>query len=442
MSKFHPRQPGDVRQVMQLGWPLVMSMLSFTAMDVADTLFVGWLGTTELAAVGLATTVLFLINAFFMGALRGVSILSSQATGAGAPTRAIEIGVAGAILAIPFGISVIGISMFDGLIFSLMGGSEHVVAVARDYFGIRALGASFWFVTLALNGYFQGTGDTRTPMYINLIANGLNIVLDPILIFGFGPVPAMGVKGAALVTIIVQVTGMLIAIPIFISRCGLHHRIHSKTFLNILRVGIPVGIRLAVTISAFVVFTSFLARLGEEQLAAHMIALRIVSLSFLPGHGISEAVCILVAQYIGANDIASARRAFRSGLRIALSIMGTCAMIFWLIPGPLVRAFNTDPFTISIATRLLLVAGFFQMMDAVALISSNALNGAGDTRFTMWVSILCGWAVLIPTAYYFAFIQGWGAIGAWLALTAEMSFAAVLTTIRFQSKRWYPAHLQ
>lgn len=442
MLNTNNRQPGDVRQVVQLAWPLVLSMLSFTAMDVADTLFVGWIGKTELAAVGLATVALFLLNAFFMGAMRGVNILSAQATGAGEHSRAIEVGVVGALLAVPFGLMVVGVSLFDEQIFSMMGGTEQIVEIARQYFGLRALGATFWFVTLALSGYFQGTGDTRTPMYINLLVNILNVILDPIFIFGLGPIAAMGVDGAAYATIIAQAIGMLAILPIFIRRCGLRQKIRLQTFLNMLRVGLPVGVNYAVNISAFVVFTSLLARLGEDELAAHMIALKIVSISFLPGRGISEAVCLLVGQYVGASDISSARRAFRSGLRLTLGLMSTCAAVFWLIPEPLVRAFNSDPTTVSIAVNLLLVAAVFQIMDATTLISSGALNGAGDTQFTMWASIVCGWIILIPTAYWLAFGLQLGAVGAWLALAIEMSFVASITTYRFRGKRWYPAHLR
>ncbi len=425
-----------------MAWPLVLSMLSFTAMDVADTLFVGWIGKTELAAVGLATVALFLLNAFFMGTMRGVNILSAQATGSGEHSRAIEVAVVGAILAIPFGLMVIGVSLFDETIFSWMGGTEEIVAIARQYFSLRALGAMFWFVTLALSGYFQGTGDTRTPMYINLVVNILNVIMDPIFIFGLGPIAAMGVDGAAYATIIAQAIGMIAIIPTFIRRCGLRHNVRLQTFISMLRVGLPVGVNYAVNISAFVVFTSLLARLGEDELAAHMIALKIVSISFLPGRGISEAVCLLVGQYVGASDIPSARRAFRSGLKLTLGLMGTCALVFWLVPEPLVRAFNSDPTTVSIAVNLLLVAAIFQIMDATTLISSGALNGAGDTQFTMWASIVCGWVILIPTAYWLAFGLEWGAVGAWIALAIEMSFVALLTTSRFRGQRWYPPHLK
>ncbi|MBA2663058.1 MAG: MATE family efflux transporter [Bradymonadaceae bacterium] len=427
---------GNVSQVVHVAWPIVISMLSFTAMDVCDTLFVGWIGKTELAAVGLATVALFLLNSFFLGTMRGVNILGAQATGAGRPARAIQIGFMGALLAVPFGLVVVGASLFDEQIFALLGGSPQVQSIARDYFGVRALGTAFWYVTLALAGYFQSTGDTRTPMYVNLLANGLNIALDPLLIFGLGPIPALGVEGAAIATIIAQAAGMLAILPIFIVRTGIHHRVDLEAARSILRVGVPVGVHFATGVGAFVVFTSFLARMGEDELAAHMIALKIISVSFLPGRGVSDAACILVGQFVGANDLASARRAFRSALKLTLVVMGSCALVFWLFPEPLVLAFNRDPNTVAIACKLLVIAAIFQIFDATAMVSSGALNGTGDTQFTMWTSIVCGWFILVPLAYAFAFVLGWGATGAWLALVVEMAVVALITTARFVGNGW------
>jgi len=160
-----------------LAWPIVISMLSDTAMSVSDTLFVGWMGKTEVAAVGLATTAYFLVNGFFLGTLTGVKVVSAQAVGAGDPRKADAAAWAGVLLALPFGLFVIGLGHFRGFLFECMGGTEAVRSLAAEYFGIRVFSGLAWYVTWALCNAMQGAGDTRTPMWISIAANLLNVAL-------------------------------------------------------------------------------------------------------------------------------------------------------------------------------------------------------------------------------------------------------------------------
>jgi multidrug resistance protein, MATE family len=433
-SKHAPA--GGVGEVVRVAWPIVIAMLSYTAMDVADTLFVGWVGKTELAAVGLATMAIFLLNSLFMGTLHGTKVVSSQATGADKPHEAIMSGWTGAALAVPFGLLVAALSLLGGAIFAVMGGPAPVQALAGDYFGIRALGAVFLYVMVAFCDYFQGTGDTRTPMKINLVANAANIALDPLLIFGLGPIPAMGVSGAALATIIAQSLGMLLAAIWFVSRVGPPRKPALKLVKKVMSLGFPMGVRAMVGIGAFTVFTAFLARMGEDQLAAHQIVIKIMSISFLPGWGLSETATILTGQYVGARRFEAAQRAFRSSLIVAMALMGTCALAFFLLGEHLVGLFNSDPAVIELGTTLLLVAAGLQLFDAVAMVATGALNGVGDTKFTMWTGVVCSWLVLVPAAYLFGVVLEGGAVGAWLGLTLEIVVVAAITLWRFVRNGW------
>lgn len=144
----------NIREVTLLAWPIVIAMLSYTAMDLADTIFVGWLGTAELAAVGLSTTVVFVLNGFFLGTLQGITVVSSQSDGAGDRTRATNSAIAGFWLALPFGLFIIALSFFHPFIFALMGGEATVQEMAGDYFVIRALGAGFWFATMVVCNHY------------------------------------------------------------------------------------------------------------------------------------------------------------------------------------------------------------------------------------------------------------------------------------------------
>jgi MATE family multidrug resistance protein len=433
---------GSIREVAKISWPIVVGMLSYTAMGVADTLFVGWVGKTELAAVGLATTAIFLLNSLFMGTLHGTKVLSSQATGKDRPEEAKMAGWLGSLLAIPFGLIVAVLALFGGPIFAVLGGPPEVQALAQEYFGVRALGAVFWYVTIAYCDYFQGTGNTRTPMKINLVANAVNIALDPLLIFGLGPIPAMGVSGAALATIIAQATGMLIATVLFVGRAGLVRKPDWKVANKLMRLGFPMGVRATLGVGAFTAFTALLARMGEDQLAAHQIALKIISISFLPGYGLSETATILTGQYVGARRFEAARRAFRSVLFVAVGVMGTCGVAFFALGEHLVAVFNTDPTVVRLGTRLLYVATLFQVFDAIAMVATGALNGIGDTKFTMWTGIACSWFVMVPASYFFGVALEGGAVGAWLGLTVEIVVVAAITLVRFNRTSWHEVALE
>lgn len=438
-SKLNPRAPrtaGSVGEVASVGWPIVIAMLSYTAMDVADTLFVGWMGKTELAAVGVATIVVFLFNSFFVGVLHGTKVVCAQFHGARRRADADAAGWAGGMVALPLGLMVALTVFAADPIFRLMGGSDQVQALAKEYFSARVLGAAAIYILIALSDYFQGTGDTRTPMKVNLIANAANIVLDPILIFGWWVFPAMGVQGAAVATVSSQVLGMLMVGWLFVRRAGWLRTIPWQHAGEMLRLGLPIGVRAVLGVAAFAGFTAFLARMGEGELAAHQIALKIVSISFLPGFGLSETATILTGQYLGAGRFAEIRKSYQSTLILALGIMGACGILFFGFGPHLVRLFNSDPYVVELGSKLLMVAALFQIFDALAMVSVGALNGVGDTRFTMFGGIACSWLVLLPSSYLFGVVLDGGAVGAWFGMTAEIAAMSALMTWRFVNNGW------
>ncbi len=421
-------------EVVRLAWPIVVSMLSYTAMGVTDTMFVGWVGKTELAAVGLATIAIFLVNSFFLGVLNGVKVVSAQATGASDPATARSAAWQGALLAIPFGVFVIFLGELHEPIFRLMGGTPEVRSLASDYFRMRVYASPFWYIFMAICNALQGTGDTRTPMFVNLVANGLNIALDPLLIFGIGPFPEMGVTGAALATVLACAGGMIAVIPLFIRKNGFEPRPDRRVMKPVLGLGLPIGVRFLLEVAGWSFFTALLARIGEDDLAANQIAINIIKLSFLPGYAISEAACILTGKHTGARNPEGIRDAFHASLKVAVAVMAFFGVLFWLVPDLFLTCFQDDPAVLAIGRDLLLVAALFQIFDAVAMVGVGALNGVGDTRFTMVATVLATWLVLVPLTYLLGMVSGLGAFGAWLALTAEITVLAAVLLVRFYGR--------
>ena len=403
-----------VGAVFGLAWPIMVSMLSRTAMTTADTLYVGRLGTAHLAAIGLAGVAAWAGIAFGMGLLGGVNVTVAHRTGAGEHDRATRVWWQGLYWAA--GISVVVASLFwvGPWLFPLMGGSAEATELGSTWFRIRVLGSPLTFATFALTAWFQGRGDTRTPMVATLVANLLNIAIDPVLIFGFGPVPALGIAGAAYATNIALAVGL--AFLLWRSRrvVGGFSAPRSDDLHEIFRLGSPLAVWYTLDVLAFGLFVALLARVGE-------------------------AGGVLVGQSLGARRSGGAREAWVSATKLGVAIMAVFALVFLLLPDALLWPFALDEEVQGVARSLLIVAAVFQVFDAVAMTSLNALKGAGDTRFTMLVGVFSSWLVKLPLGIWLALPMGLGAVGAWLGLTADIIFLAVVASWRILSGRWLRA---
>ncbi|MFT5684480.1 MAG: MATE family multidrug resistance protein [Myxococcota bacterium] len=417
--------------VLGLAWPIMVSMLSHTAMNVVDTIFVGRLGTAQLAALGLAMTLCWLLHSFVNGILSGLKIAISQRVGAQDEAAAGRLawqglwiaGIAGALIAAT---GPLGEPLFD-----LMGGSQAVRDYATAFFSIRMLGAPMLFAIFSMNAWFHGHGETRLPMVAALVGNAVNIALDPILI------EIYGVQGAAAATVIGLTTSALwLAWRLWPQLIGVAHHIERRWLSEVWRLGSPIGTRYLLEVGSFAIFAAMLAQAGDAELAAHVLVIRIVSVSFLPGYAIGEAASVLVGQAVGARKPRLARQATRRSLELAVGIMAACGLAFWLLPGPLMAPFSVTEEVASVAAGLLLVAALFQIFDAVAMICLSALNGAGDVRFTMLLSVGAAWLVKLPIGWLLALPLSMGAVGAWLGLLVEIIVVAGIALWRTRGEAW------
>jgi MATE family multidrug resistance protein len=203
-----------------------------------------------------------------------------------------------------------------------------------------------------------------------------------------------------------------------------------------------MGFRNLLEIGSWSVFTGIVARTGEAHLAAHVIAIRIISVSFLPGHGISEAACVLTGQAVGAGNGEAARRVAKTATNVCLVAMGACAVVFLFFGSELVGLFRNDPRVLETGARLLLIAAGFQLFDAVAMVKIGALNGAGDTRYVMFANVALAWLVLLPVGWGFCRAAGWGAPGAWVGITAEVAVLALVLSLRWRGSRPFEGALR
>jgi MATE family multidrug resistance protein len=406
-------------------------------MAVADTLFVGWLGTTELAAIGIASIAAFACSAFGMGLLAGVKIVTAHRIGARQNDAANSLLWQGLWLCVAMGFVGVSLTPLVPTIFTFLNPNPQIQTLGSEYLSVRMLGLPIGFTVIALTQWYQGLGDMKTPMVANVAANGLNILLDPLFIFGWGEFPALGMAGAAWATVIawsVAVIGLLLHSRQTLRRAA--WRPNRSLLSEVIRMGLPLGVQRILGVLGFLLFSIVLGWCGEEHLAAHVLVMRIVSVSFLPGYAIGESASVLVGQAFGAARPKRAYEAWWTATWLAIVVMAICAALFIAIPGVFLQPFRPESSVLVLATQLMVIAGLFQVFDAVAMVGLCCLAGAGDTRFSMFTTVSCMWLINLPLAFFLAVELEMGAPGAWWAMTAEIAGIAALCLWRIYTGRW------
>jgi MATE family multidrug resistance protein len=330
-------------------------------------------------------------------------------------------------------------------LFALAGLSDGVCRFGYDYLLFRIIGLLpvFWYWTY--NAFLEGLGNTRTPMVIALIANGINVVADYALIFGVGAIPAMGVRGAGLATALSN-TFMVACFAVVIHRRNGRYRLPLsigralpldwRLLRQMLRLGIPMGVQFFMEVGAYLVFSVVVGWVGDTALAANQVALRVMSISFMVAFGIGVATTTLVGRHQGEAKSDLAMSVGRRSVTLMLAYSAVCGVLFVAVPRLIAGMFTTASEVIDTTVTLLYVAAIFQIFDGVNMVGYGALRGAGDTRWPLWVVITVHWCLGIPLVYYLTIAAGLGVIGTWIGMSLTMVVQAGFIFYRFESGRW------
>ena len=438
--------PAPGRELARLAWPIAVSMLSYSVMTLVDTLFVGRLGPPALAGVGLGGVTAFALLCFPMGLLGGVKVLVSQATGAGKndAARGASYLAAGLVLALAWSAVVIVVGQLVGNALALFTATPAVGEVSRVYLVVRVLGAPAVLVFVALREYRHGEGDTRWPMIAVLVANGANVALDWLLIFGL----ELGVAGAAWATVAssaIQAAILWFAPPR--SAVARLRRLKSRgawlaRLPAVWRMGAPGGLQFLLEVGSFTVLSLMIAAFSEVDMAAHHIAIQVIHFTFLPGLAVSEAASVLTGQAVGAGRDELVQRVGRRALAMAGGYAVVCTVVLTVGGSWIAAGFTADPELLRRTTGLLYVAAFFQVFDAANVVARGALRGTGDVRFTAVVGIVTAWVVVPPLTWLLGRGAELGALGGWLALCVEIVVAAAIFWLRLERGRWRGAAIR
>jgi putative MATE family efflux protein len=430
-------------EVLKLALPATGEQLLSMTVNIVDTMLVGHLGASALAAVSLATQWTFMAATLFAAVSTGATALVARSVGAGdwrtanrtvrqSMLMGLVIGLASTAVALPFAEQAV----------ALMGAEPEALAQGATYMRIASMVFALSALMFVGNACLRGAGDTRTTMMVMAVVNVLNIVVAWTAINGPFGLPKLGVAGSALGAAVGRGVGGLLVIGIlFRGRSGLKlnlraWRLDVRLIRRVLNVGLPTGVERLAMRFGMMIFMRAIAGLGTVAVAAHAVALRAESFSFMPGFGFAVAGTTLVGQGLGARDPKRAERSGYITYQMAAALMAVMGFIFVLFPEPLIGLFTDDPAVIQMAVVPLRIVGFIQPLLAAAMVFPGNLRGAGDTRFPMVVTGLSIWIIRVPAALLLGLGLGLGLTGAWIGMATDLATRGVTFFLRFRGGRW------
>lgn len=430
---------------LKVAGPIVLSQVGVALTQLVDTFMVGKLGTTELAAVSLASSIALMGFLFVNGLLMGATPIVGQLFA----TADVDVDEKrmqmGKIFQNQILLSVISSVLMLGLLYVVrlflynMGQDVAVVDCAIPYYVILIISILPNTLFMAGKQLLEGLGNTSVAMAITIVANIVNIVFNYFLIYGNCGFPQMGVIGAGLATFIARV---VMAVALFIMIYMRHEwRQYCKEFriglfdwrcvVEILRVGFPIAVHILVEMSAFSLSGIMMGWLGAAALASHQIAAQTGNVLFMVVLGISAATTIRVSHQYGAKDYVAMRMAANASIHLCLfanMVMGILLVIF---RKNVVMLFSSDPEVIRLGSQVLIMAGIFQLSDGMQAVGAGILRGLKDVKVTMYVAFLSYLVINLPLGYIMAFVVGLGAPGVWMGFIGGLSVAAILFRIRY-----------
>ncbi len=442
-GKNVPRSERLERRVLAIAAPAMAGSLVEAFYNLTDAFFLGKLGATEIAAPSVSSSLVFFMIIFASGMSAAGTTLIAQSKGRGDRDRMnFYLNQTALILAVlSVGLTGLGLAL-SGPILRLLNTPEGVRTQALAYLRIVICGMPFMYAYFLLQAAYSAVGDTLTPLKVHLAAVLANVALDPLLIFGLGPVPALSVEGAALATIASQGLGAVLSLRILLRRGGPLRlrrsllRPDAGAARLILRIGLPSSLGQALSALGFTVLQGVVNLFGAGVIAAFGVGNRIISLFNLPAQGLAVATTSLVGQAIGARDEKAASRSIWAGLRLCLLLVGPPLLASYFFGGDLVRAFVNDPAAVRYGDLMFRVVAPSVLFFCLYLVLTGAFQGAGDTRIIFALSVARLWGIRVPLAYALAFLAGLGPLSIWLAMFVSNLLTAVAGFAWFRRGRW------
>lgn len=435
---------GSIRKaIVLLSIPMILEMVMESLFAIVDVFFVSKIGVDAVTTVGLTESVITVIYSLAWGISMAATAMVSRRIGEKNPDAAASAATQAILLTLMIGLG-LGLAgyLFAGEILLLMGASPEVMENGLAYTQISFASSPIILMLFLLNGIFRGAGDAAIAMYALWIANAINIVLDPMLIFGLGPFPEMGVQGAAVATLIGRSVG--IAFQLFILFKGKsivpvalrHLRIQWDIIRRLARISVTGAGQFIISSASWIFLMRIIALSGSEAVAGYTIAIRIIVFTILPSWGLANAAATLVGQNLGAGQPDRAEASVWKAAWYNTAFLFTVSVIFFIFAPGLIGIFNDNPAVVDAGVLSLRIICTGYIFFAFGMVITQAFNGAGDTRTPTLLNLLCFWAIEIPVGYVLAVSFGLGLTGVCWAIAGSETLLAILSVILFRKGAW------
>ncbi len=435
---------GSIRRaVFMLSIPMILEMLMESIFAIVDIFYVSKVSVNAVATIGLTESVITLVYAVAIGLSMAATAIVARRTGEkdkeGASQAAVQVIFLGVLVAAL--ISAIGI-IYPKEILSLMGGEADLINEGYRYTQILIGGNITIMLLFLINAIFRGAGDASVAMWALIVSNGLNIILDPIFIFGFGPIPAYGVQGAAIATTIGRGTAVIFQLGILFygwSRIKIGFKdliIRVSVMLNLIKVSIGGIGQFLIGTSSWVFLMRIMSEFGSEVLAGYTIAIRVMMFTLMPAWGLSNAAATLVGQNLGAKKPDRAEKSVWKTGKYSAIFMGIVSVAYLLFAPQIIQLFSQEYEVVKNGALCLRVIAAGYVFYGYGMVVINAFNGAGDTKTPTWINFICFWLFQLPFAYLMALTFDFGPIGVFMAITLAEVLIVVLGVIWFKKGYW------
>ncbi|MEX5727247.1 MATE family multidrug resistance protein [Rhodovulum iodosum] len=431
-----------LRATLGLGLPLIGSHLAQFAISLTDAAMLGWYDVAALAAEVLGGSLFFVLFIMGSGFAWAVMPMVATAAAAGEETQVRRVTRMGLWISAGFACLSLPVFFMAERLFLGIGQAPEVARLAQHYLTINGLAMLPALMVMVLKSYLAALERTRVVLWVTLIAVALNALGNYLLIFGAWGFPELGIRGAALSSILVHLASMA-ALVVYAARATPEHALFQRlwrpdweAFWRVFRLGWPIGLTNLAEVGLFAASSVMMGWLGTLPLAAHGIALQIASAVFMVHLGLSNAATIRAGRAMGRRDADALRQGALAALVLSGAAVAASVVLFLALPEMLIGLF-VDPASpdrdalIAIGVPLLAAAALFQLVDAAQVMALGLLRGVQDTRVPMVMAGVSYWGVGLPVAYGLGFSLGWGGIGIWLGLASGLAVAAVLMMARF-----------
>ena len=432
----------SLRVILFLAIPAMIENLLQVFIGVVDIFFVGRLGTKAIAGVGITNLTMNVYIGFFMALGIGTTALVSRFIGAGDEEQANNTVRQSLLLSLIVGICFGILNLFYARkILSLLGADSSVIEYALPYFIAVAVPSIILCLNMVLSSALRAAGDTKTPMKAAVVANILNAFLDYILIFGLFNFNGLGILGAGLATTFSR----MVSLGLLVSRLRTHGTLIKLDFKrrwkgdlallkSLISISFPAAVERLIMRSGQLIYGGMIIAIGTQAYAAHNIAGTIETFSYLPGMGFGIAAATLVGQSLGKGNETEARRLGMLSYLLSSCFMVVVGFIFFVFAPFLAKLFSEDAQVINQVVQVLRIIAFFQPFLCITLVITSCLQGAGDTKFPMYSSLIGIWGVRVLGVYILSVRLGFGLVGVWSAYAIDITVRGIILMSRFQGK--------